>query len=111
MQKLDSEEPFAPALFPEGCIYRKRAIRSFDKAKRAWRVAFGSQRLTAIQAAVAGGLAISVSPKSAVLPEHRICSDMPSVPPTELALVGAGDVLDTVQQDLVDFLMKKVRRA
>jgi DNA-binding transcriptional LysR family regulator len=111
LPKLDSEEPFALALFPEGCIYRKRAIRSLDKAKRAWRVAFGSQSLTAIQAAVAAGLAISVLPKSAVLPEHRICSDMPPLPPTELALIGAGDMLDTVQQDLVDFLMKKVRRA
>jgi DNA-binding transcriptional LysR family regulator len=111
LPKPDSEEPFALALFPEGCIYRKRAIRSLDKAKRAWRVAFGSQSLTAIQAAVAAGLAISVLPKSAVLPEHRICSDMPPLPPTELALIGAGDVLDTVQQDLVDFLMKKVRRA
>jgi DNA-binding transcriptional LysR family regulator len=93
--KLNSDEPFALALFPEGCIYRKRAIRGLDKAKRARRVAFGSQSLTGIQAAVAAGLAISVLPKSAVLPEHRICSDMPPLPPTELALISAGDVLDT----------------
>ncbi|CAE6693410.1 MULTISPECIES: LysR substrate-binding domain-containing protein [Paraburkholderia] len=111
LPKRDSEEPVALALFPDGCIYRKRAIRSLDKAKRAWRVAFGSQSLTGIQAAVAAGLAISVLPRSAVLPEHRICTDMPPLPPTELALIGAGDVLDTVQQDLIEFLTQKVRRA
>ncbi|MCC8405825.1 LysR family transcriptional regulator [Paraburkholderia sp. MMS20-SJTN17] len=111
LPERDSEEPFALALFPDGCIYRKRAIRTLDKAKRAWRIAFSSQSLTAIQAAVAAGLAISVLPKSAVSPEHQICSDMPALPPTELALIGTGDVLDTVQQDLVDFLMQKVRRA
>lgn len=107
----DPEQPVALALFPQGCIYRQRAIRSLDKVKRPWRIAFGSQSLTGIQAAVAAGLAISVLPKSAILPEHRICSDMPPLPPSELALIGKGDVLSTVQRDLVEFLMRKIKRA
>lgn len=107
----NTDEPVALALFPQGCIYRKRAIRSLDKAKRPWRIAFGSHSLTAIQAAVASGLAVSVLPKSAMLPEHRICTDMPKLPPTELALIGSGDVLNAAQQALVDFLKKKVTRA
>jgi DNA-binding transcriptional LysR family regulator len=109
--EFDSEQPVALALFPQGCIYRQRAIRSLDKAKRAWRITFGSQSLTAIQAAVAAGLAVSVLPKSAILPEHQICSNMPPLPSTELALIGAGDVLSAAQQDLVDFLIKKIRRS
>ncbi|MEK6419331.1 MAG: LysR family transcriptional regulator [Burkholderia gladioli] len=108
---MDADEPIALALFPEGCLYRKRAIHGLDREKRAWREAFGSQSLTGIQAAVSAGLAISVLPKAAVLPEHRICSDMPSLRPTELALVSAGGVLSAVQQDLVRFLKQKVRRA
>jgi len=108
---LDSNEPIALALYPHGCIYRQRAIRSLDKARRTWRIAFGSQSLTAIQAAVAAGLAVSVLPKSAVLPEHRVCSGMPALPGSELALIGNGDVLNAAQQDLVDFLSKKVKRA
>ncbi|AET93454.1 LysR family transcriptional regulator [Burkholderia sp. YI23] len=107
----ESEEPVPLALFPHGCIYRQRAIRSLDRAKRAWRIAFGSQSLTAIQAAVAAGLAVSVLPKSAVLPEHRVCAGMPALPPTELALVGAGDTLGSAQRDMVDFLRQKIRRA
>ncbi|RQR94635.1 LysR substrate-binding domain-containing protein [Burkholderia sp. Bp8991] len=109
--KPDSDEPIALALFPHGCIYRQRAIRSLDKAQRAWRIAFGSQSLTAIQAAVAAGLAISVLPKSAILPEHRVCTDLPPLPPSELALVGTGDILDHAQRDMVDFLIKQIKRA
>jgi DNA-binding transcriptional LysR family regulator len=109
VHELDPEEPVALALFPHGCIYRRRAISSLEKAKRIWRIAFGSHSLTAIQAAVAAGLAISVLPRSAVLPEHGICADMPPLPATELALIGTEDVLGTAQQDLVDFLIREVR--
>ena len=95
------------------CIYRQRAIRSRDKAKRAWRIAFGSQSLTGIQAAVAAGLAVSVLAKSAILSEHRICSDMPPLPPSELALLGTGTgiVLSAVRRTLVEFLTRKIKRA
>ncbi|NWE37727.1 LysR substrate-binding domain-containing protein, partial [Pseudomonas gingeri] len=55
------------ALFPQGCIYRKRATRALDKARRSWRVAFGSHSLTGIQAAVTSGLGLSILPVSAVL--------------------------------------------
>jgi DNA-binding transcriptional LysR family regulator len=106
-----SEEPVALALFPHGCIYRQRAIRTLDKAKRAWRIAFGSQSLTGIQAAVAAGLAVSVLPKSAVLPEHKVCTGMPALPSTELALIGANDALGSAQRDMIDFLRQKIKRA
>jgi DNA-binding transcriptional LysR family regulator len=94
-------EPVPLALFPQGCVYRQRAIRSLDKAQRRWRIAFGSHSLTGIQAAVSSGLGISVLPTTAVLPEHRICSGMPPLPPTELALVTSGGVLNAVQRALV----------
>jgi DNA-binding transcriptional LysR family regulator len=42
-----TDEPVPLALFPQGCVYRQRAIRSLDKARRRWRVAFGSHSLTA----------------------------------------------------------------
>nr|WP_283435815.1 LysR substrate-binding domain-containing protein [Pseudomonas helmanticensis] len=75
------------ALFPQGCLYRQRAIRLLDVAQRPWRVAFGSHSLAGIQAAVASGLGGSVLPASAVLPEHQVCTDLPELAPTELALV------------------------
>jgi DNA-binding transcriptional LysR family regulator len=102
---MDSAHGVLPlALFPQGCIYRQRAIRLLDVAQRPWRVAFGSHSLTGIQAAVASGLGISVLPASAVLPEHQVCTDLPALPPTELALISREGALTGLQRGLVEFL-------
>jgi DNA-binding transcriptional LysR family regulator len=103
------DQPIPLALFPHGCVYRQRAIRSLDKAQRRWRIAFGSHSLTGIQAAVSSGLGISVLPTTAVLPEHRLCPGLPDLPPTELALVTSGGVLNALQQALVEFLRAEVK--
>jgi DNA-binding transcriptional LysR family regulator len=103
--EFDSSTGVLPlALFPQGCLYRQRAIRLLDVAQRPWRVAFGSHSLTGIQAAVASGLGVSVLPVSAVLPEHQVCTDLPELAPTELALVSRDGVLTGLQRGLVEFL-------
>ncbi|WP_395607490.1 LysR family transcriptional regulator [Pseudomonas sp. B22129] len=98
------------ALFPQGCIYRQRAIRTLDKARRSWRVAFGSHSLTGIQAAVTSGLGISILPKSAVLPSHRICMELPPVPPSELALVSGTNRLNATHHGLIECLREDISR-
>jgi len=98
------------ALFPQGCIYRQRAIRTLDKARRSWRVAFGSHSLTGIQAAVTSGLGISILPKSAVLPSHRICTELPAVPPSELALVSGAERLSATHRGLIECLSVEISR-
>jgi DNA-binding transcriptional LysR family regulator len=105
------EEPVPLALFPQGCVYRQRAIRGLDKAQRRWRVAFGSHSLTGIQAAVSSGLGITVLPTTAVLDEHRECRDMPALPPTELALLTSSGALSSMQRALVDFLVTELEQA
>lgn len=102
------DEPVALALFPQGCIYRQRAVRALDKANRRWRVAFGSHSLTGIQAAVSSGLGISVLPSTAVLDDHRLCTGLPELPASELALVTSGGVLNAMQRSLVEFLRDAV---
>lgn len=109
---VDSANGVLPlALFPQGCIYRQRAIRLLDVAQRPWRVAFGSHSLTGIQAAVASGLGVSVLPASAVLPEHSICTDLPGLPPTELALISREGALTGLQRALVEFLREELNEA
>ena len=103
--EVDTRDGVLPlALFPQGCLYRQRAIRLLDVAQRPWRVAFGSHSLTGIQAAVASGLGVSVLPVSAVLPEHEVCRDLPELAPTELALVSREGALSVLQRGLVEFL-------
>lgn len=109
---VDSANGVLPlALFPQGCLYRQRAIRLLDVAQRPWRVAFGSHSLTGIQAAVACGLGISVLPASAVLPEHSVCTDLPELPPTELALISREGALTGLQRALVEFLRIELGKA
>lgn len=109
---VDSAQGVLPlALFPQGCIYRQRAIRLLDVAQRPWRVAFGSHSLTGIQAAVASGLGLSVLPASAVLPEHTVCTDLPDLPPTELALISREGALTGLQRGLVEFLREALGKA
>lgn len=98
------DEAIPLAVFPQGCIYRQLAIRGLDAAQRRWRVAFASHSLTGIQAAVAGGLGISVLPTRAVLPEHRLCVGLPALPPSELALLSSGAPLNASQAALVEYL-------
>jgi hypothetical protein len=37
-----------------------------------------------------------------------VCFDLPRLPPTELALIGAGGAMNAVQSALVDFLREAV---
>ena len=99
------------AVFPQGCVYRQRAIRALDKIGKRWRVVFGSQSLTGIQAAVASGLGISVLPTTAVLPEHRALGEadgFPPLPPTELVLISSPMPLNTAQRQLTEFLVDSI---
>ncbi len=105
-----NDQPVPLALFPQGCLYRQRAIASLDKARRPWRIAFGSHSLTGIQAAVTSGLGISVLPTSAVLAEHHLCEHMPALAPTELALVSGG-VVTALQRELLTLLQDQVMSA
>ncbi|MBX4862793.1 LysR family transcriptional regulator [Rhizobium sophorae] len=83
-------DPVPLAVFPVGCIYRDRAIRAIEQSGRRWRIAYTSQGLMGVQAAVASGLGISLLPSDAVLPEHRQLGPndgFEEQPLSELALV------------------------
>ena len=111
-QGLCREEGSVPlALFPEGCIYRQRAIRSLEIAGRTWRVAFGSQSLTGIQAAVSCGLGVTVLPMSAVIDGHVLLGareGFPKLAPSELALVGSKHPLSAVQREIAEHLVAEM---
>jgi DNA-binding transcriptional LysR family regulator len=111
-QGLRREEGSVPlALFPEGCIYRQRAIRSLEIAGRTWRVAFGSQSLTGIQAAVSCGLGVTVLPMSAVIEGHALLGTrdgFPRLAPSELALVGSNRPLSAVQREIAQYLVAEI---
>ncbi|MFJ3486275.1 LysR substrate-binding domain-containing protein [Pseudomonas sp. NPDC090202] len=101
------EDPVPLVVYPQGCIYRNRIIHALESAGRAWRVAFASQSLVGIQAAVSAGLGISLLPESAMLPSHRLLREdegFAGVPPSELALVASSRLLTGIQRSVVEYL-------
>jgi len=100
-------DPVPLAVFPVGCIYRERAIRAIEKSGRRWRIAYTSQGLMGVQAAVASGLGISLLPSDAVLPEHRqlgLKDGFDDQPASEIALVKGRASLSAEAQTVGQFL-------
>ncbi|MBP2291657.1 LysR substrate-binding domain-containing protein [Azospirillum rugosum] len=87
---LHREDPLPLVVFPQGCVYRNRAVHELERAGRPWRVAYSSPNHAGVRAAVAGGLGVSVLPRSALPPGARFLDEadgLPLLPETELALL------------------------
>jgi DNA-binding transcriptional LysR family regulator len=87
-------DPVSLAVFPQGCLYRNRAIHALETAGRAWHIAYTSPNFAGIQAAVSAGLGVSILPETAILADHRVLAPkdgFPTIANTELALVVAPD--------------------
>ena len=87
-------DPVPLVVFPQGCLYRNRAIHALEAAGRAWYIAYTSPNFYGIQAAVSVGLGISILPQAAILADHRVLGakeGFAKVPNTELALLPAPD--------------------
>lgn len=101
------QEPVPLAVFPQRCLYRARAIDALERAGRRWRIAYASQGLIGIQAAVASGLGISILSTDAVLADHRILSaadGFADPAPTELALITASMRLTSAAKAVAAYL-------
>lgn len=111
---VSTDEPIPLVAFPQGCIYRNRAIHALEAAGRNWRIAYESPNLTGLQAALAGGLGIALLERRCIGPGHKIVdAALPAVPPTELALCVAGSARDAARQlalTIRDFCEKETTR-
>ncbi|MET0314549.1 MAG: LysR substrate-binding domain-containing protein [Hansschlegelia sp.] len=104
---LDFSKPARLVTLPQPCTYRELMISSLDAVRREWTVVCSASSLTGVQAAVAGGLGVTVLGRSFVqdgmqilkAPEH-----WPALPMTEVVVLGEdGDARD-LARPLVTFL-------
>lgn len=106
-QPMPEADPVPLVAFPQGCIYRNRAVHSLEQAGMAWRIAYESPNILGIQAALSCGLGIALLEQRVVTPEHRVLDGrqgLPPVPPTELVLALA-DGASGAARDLADALV------
>jgi len=89
---VDELDPLPLAMFAPGCIYRQAALDALDECGRSWRHAYSSPSHDGLEVAVTAGMAITVTPASALAPDWRIAHsdrELPPLPEMEVLLFGA----------------------
>ncbi len=107
-------DPLPLALFPQGCIYRDRAVEAVESLGRRWRLAYVGQGLAGVQAAIASGIGIGLLTEETVQTDHRQlgpADGFPAPPASELALIAGSLRLSKPAGDLAEFLIKTVGSA
>jgi len=82
-------EPLPVALSDHGCLFRTWAERALNASGRAWRLAYVSRSLAAVEAIVAEGLAVTVVKRSMIGEGFRVVPPgdaLPKLPGAELRL-------------------------
>jgi DNA-binding transcriptional LysR family regulator len=78
-------DPLPVALYPHGCLFRRWAIEALDRSERAWRLAFISHNLSAVEAIAAQGLAVTVVKSSFQPARLQVLSGEHGLPPLPAA--------------------------
>jgi len=88
-QSVESQDPLPVALYPQGCLFRQWATEALDASGRAWRLAFVSHSLAAVESIAAQGLAVTVVKSGTFPPRLRALSErdgMPRLPGADIRL-------------------------
>ncbi|MGV2703865.1 UNVERIFIED_CONTAM: LysR substrate-binding domain-containing protein [Aeromonas salmonicida] len=105
-------EPLPLVLFDAPCLMRSRALKALDDAGIPWRIAFTSQSLGGIWAALQAGLGITV--RSAIgMPASLspLADALPSPGTLGVVLLGAGNGSGEAERQLQSLLTQAVQRA
>ncbi len=108
------EDPVPLALFHPGCIFRQWAIDALSREGRAYRLAYTSVSLAAIQAALRAGLAVGVLPRVNVTEGLRILDEgdgFPALPHYQIALRRADGARSPLHDHLEQHIVENFRRA
>jgi DNA-binding transcriptional LysR family regulator len=82
------QSPLPLALFHAGCLYRRNALLSLEKAGIAYRIAYGSPSMAGVLAAVRAGLAVAPATETSIASGCRRATLEDGLPP--IAPVGIG---------------------
>jgi DNA-binding transcriptional LysR family regulator len=109
--QIDPTRPAQLVMLRPPCTYREIMIAALNAARREWVATCTASSLQGIQAAVAGGLGVTVLGRSFVRQGMQVLQpprDWPALPMTEIAVIGEqGDAADLVRP-LVGFLTESL---
>lgn len=103
----DMRQPLGLVMLPAPCTYREVMIRSLDSLHRDWFAACTASSLAGVQAAVRGGLGVTVLGRSFIGPGLKTMQppeDWPVLPMTEIVVLGEERDTAELTRPLVSFL-------
>ncbi len=86
--RLDPAEPVPLVLFPGASITRRAAIDTLNAADRAWQVAFSSESLSALVAALRAGLGVGAQSTLLASADLAEVPALPHLPDVEFIVLG-----------------------
>jgi DNA-binding transcriptional LysR family regulator len=109
--ELDATRPINLVMLRPPCAYRELMISCLDSVRREWVASCTASSLMGVQAAVAGGLGISILGKSFVRNDMQVVqmpADWPPLPMTEVVIIGEKPEFAELVQALIAFLTESV---
>lgn len=107
-------DPLPLAIFDEHCIFRGHATRALDAIGRPWRIAYSSQSITGIYAAVETGLAVGTILPSNIRPGLVVlgeAEDFPPLPEIAILLIRRRGAASPLLDAMADHVQAGVRAA
>lgn len=104
-----NENPLPLAMLPPGNIFRDHALSALDRIGRTWRLVCVSESIGGLQAAVFGGIAISVMGQSSVVPGMRQLNrsdSFPTLPKVDLVLYRAASRRNPAAEAMAEFIVR-----
>jgi DNA-binding transcriptional LysR family regulator len=112
--EIPPDRPIPLVLLPPPCTYRGLALEALEAAGHSGAISCTASSLTGVQAAVAGGLGITLLGHSFLQPGLRILAaseGWPPLPMTEIVLLGEDRAQDHLAKALVSFLTESLTRS
>jgi len=107
---LLAEEPVPVALFDRACWWREAALKSLEARGRPYRIAFSSQSVAGVTAAVEAGIAIGLLGRSTLAGHLKVLGNDHGFASTPMSKLVIG-VAASANQDLVRTMKSAIRQA
>jgi DNA-binding transcriptional LysR family regulator len=107
-------KPLPLAVLPQGSVYRHHALEALGSAGQQWSIRSVCDSIAGLQAAVFAGLAVSVFPRCAIVPNVRCLGEadgLPKLPDVELVMHRKTQGISDAAEQLAQYIARKLGEA
>ncbi len=98
-------------MLPQGSVYRHHALEALGAVGKQWSIRSVSDSIAGLQAAVFAGLAVSVFPRCAIVPNVRCLGEadgMPKLPAIELVMHRKSQPISNAGEQLAQHIIREL---